>query len=194
MTYDEYKDNTERSELSAQRAVFDEYYAYVCTIVRSRLICCGSRQDVEECVSDAFAEIYIYLDGHEDHDGDITGIISVIAKRKAIDYYNRTKGRAYDTDELSETEADESDIEADLEHKEQRRQLLFMIEQLGKPDSTIIIQKYFFGYKSGEIARSVGMSAAAVRMRCSRALKRLKKMLEKSEQGGNGHENEQSFV
>ena len=189
MTYEEYIKDT----VSAQRAVFDEYYAYVFTVVRSRLICCAGSEDVEECVSDAFAEIYIYLDEHTYYEGDLRGIITVIAKRKAIDYYYKLNGKKHDTEELSETETADDDIQQNYEQKEQRRKLLSLIEQLGEPDSTIIIRKYFFGYNSKEISSSVGMNAAAVRVRCSRALKRLKKMLTQSEQGGNGYEKQSSL-
>ena len=56
--------------------------------------------------------------------------------------------------------------------------MLEKTDELGEPDSTIIIQKYFFGRSSKEIARIVGMSPAAVRVRLSRALKRLRRALE----------------
>ena len=194
MTYDEYTKKVLASVVSARRAVFDEYCAYVYTVVRSRLISCARNEDVEECVSDVFAEIYIYLDKHPDHSGELTGIVSVIARRKAIDYYYRSNGKAFGTEELSETQTDGTNIESDYEQKEQRRRLLAAIEELGQPDSTIIIQKYFFGYKSGEIAKSVGLNSAAVRMRCSRALKKLRKMLTDSETGGSGYEKKQEYI
>ena len=184
MTHEEYR----KDMASAAEAIFNEYYAYIYTVVRSRLICCASKEDLEECISDIFADIYIYLDEHKDNDGDLTGIISVIAKRKAIYYYYKLTRKPFSTEELSPEETADDDIEEDYEQKEQRRKLLSVIKQLGEPDSTIIIQKYFFGCKSGEIAKSVGLSSAAVRMRCSRTLKRLKKMLTESEKGGNGHE------
>ena len=185
MTHEEYrKDMTYAAEV-----IFNEYYAYIYTVVRSRLICCASKEDIEECISDIFADIYIYLDEHKDNSGDLTGIISVIAKRKAIYYYYKLTRRPLNTEELSPEETADDDIEQNYEQKEQRRKLISLIKQLGEPDSTIIIQKYFFGYKSGETAKLLGLSSVAVRVRCSRALKRLKKMLTNSEQGGGIYEN-----
>ena len=55
--------------------------------------------------------------------------------------------------------------------------LLRLIESLGEPDSDIIIQKYYYNMNSNEIASKHSMSPEAVRMRCSRALKKLKELL-----------------
>ena len=182
MTYDEYKSLTENTQFSGQKAVFDEYFPYVYTVVRSKLVCCGAHEDVEECVSDIFADIYAYLDSNAEYKGDLKGIISVIAKRKAVNYYQRLNPHKDFTEELTDNCElySHEKLEADYEKKEQRRFLLEAIEKLGMPDSEILIRKYFFGYKSKEISQILGLSPTAVRMRSSRALKRLKKMLENS--------------
>ena len=69
-------------------------------------------------------------------------------------------------------------VEKAAENSETLQLVLVKIDELEEPDSTIIIQKYFFGRSSAEIARIVGLSPAAVRMRLSRALKRLRAELE----------------
>ncbi|MBQ6632853.1 MAG: sigma-70 family RNA polymerase sigma factor [Ruminococcus sp.] len=53
------------------------------------------------------------------------------------------------------------------------------INELGEPDSTIVTQRYYYDRTSAEIAKELGMRPSAVRMRSARALKRLKKALEK---------------
>ena len=55
-----------------------------------------------------------------------------------------------------------------------------MIDSLGEPDSVIIMQKYYFGRSSKEISEIVSLSPAAVRVRCGRAVKRLRKTAEQS--------------
>ena len=57
------------------------------------------------------------------------------------------------------------------------RILMNKINELGEPDSTIILQKYYFDRSSGEIAELLSMKASAVRMRAARALEKLKKSL-----------------
>jgi RNA polymerase sigma-70 factor (ECF subfamily) len=61
--------------------------------------------------------------------------------------------------------------------------LLNAVKSLGQPDSTIIIQKYYYNKSSGEIAGAVSMKPAAVRQRISRALKRLNEILAAAGEG-----------
>ena len=70
------------------------------------------------------------------------------------------------------------DLEADDEKRELKEKLLAEIQDLGEPDSTILVQKYYFGRKMGDIAKAVGLSTHAAQVRCGRALKRLRKELE----------------
>ena len=51
-----------RSEDLAYRALFDEYGDYVYTIVYNKLHRSGSREDIEECVSDVFAKVFFSYD------------------------------------------------------------------------------------------------------------------------------------
>ncbi|MBQ1375556.1 MAG: sigma-70 family RNA polymerase sigma factor, partial [Clostridia bacterium] len=58
------------------------------------------------------------------------------------------------------------------------RQILYdKVGELGESDSTIIIQKYFYGRSSKEIAKIVELSSDNVRARCSRAVKKLRELL-----------------
>lgn len=181
MTGTEYSSLRRDSDETAHRGLFDEYYAYVYTVVWGRL--CGfSREDAEECVSDVFAELFCTLDCGHAHNGELSGLVATVAKRRAIDRYRSLAARkrrapvSLDDADFDEVRADGS-IEEDVERAEQRRQLIACVEALGEPDSTIIVQKYYFGRSSREIARMLAMKPSAVRMRCSRALAHLKAAL-----------------
>ena len=78
--------------------------------------------------------------------------------------------------DMSELASDMS-VEAHAERSELRRLLLSKIEELGEPDSTILIQKYYYNRKSDEIAKSVSMTASSVRSRCTRAMGKLRAKL-----------------
>jgi RNA polymerase sigma-70 factor (ECF subfamily) len=60
---------------------------------------------------------------------------------------------------------------------ETRSILISKINELGEPDSTIILQKYYYDRSSSEIAEQLSMKASAVRMRAARALDKLKTTL-----------------
>ena len=63
------------------------------------------------------------------------------------------------------------------EKAETCRALLDAVKALGEPDSSIIMQKYYYGRNSADIADKVGMKPEAVRKRLSRAMDKLKKIL-----------------
>jgi RNA polymerase sigma-70 factor (ECF subfamily) len=181
MTQKEYRKAAALSEENAQRSLFDEYFNYVYTIVFSRLRSCASREDIEECVGDVFADVYMQFDERKAFNGDPTGFVGTVARRKAADMYKRlTKKRqgmvSIDDEEAAEIEAPE-DTEDTVEKKELRSSLIKCVEQLGEPDSTIILQKFFFMRSSAEISKLVSMTPEAVRVRCSRALKKLRETL-----------------
>jgi RNA polymerase sigma-70 factor (ECF subfamily) len=69
------------------------------------------------------------------------------------------------------------DLDERIDRSELRRVLLNKIDELGEPDSTILIQKFYYNRSSIEIARNVSMTAVAVRARCSRALDKLRAKL-----------------
>ena len=186
MTGSEYAKQIGKSPGSARRALFDEYYKYVCTIVCSKLSSAASREDIEECVSDIFAEVFFCLDEKSGYSGDLKGLISTIAKRRAIDRFrglaaNKLSFLSIEGDELYDIR-DDYDLETQAENEQQCALLLDKINELGEPDSTIIIQRYYFGRSSREIAESLSMKPSAVRMRCARALKRLRSVLAEFEE------------
>ena len=71
----------------------------------------------------------------------------------------------------------EENVEEDSDRKETAHAVLDAVKALGEPDSTLIIQKYYYNRSSDDIAEMLGMKPAAVRKRVSRAVKKLREML-----------------
>ena len=61
-----------------------------------------------------------------------------------------------------------------------RSVLLGKIRDLGEPDSTIILMKYYYGRSAKDIAGAVSLTPENVRVRSGRALKKLRGILEKA--------------
>lgn len=178
MTDKDYRKAYEVSEYAAQKMLFDEYINYVYAIVFSMLRSVAAREDIDECVSDTFADIYSGYNSNNRFDGDLKGFIATVARRNAANYYNRlsSKNRESSIDELNETDC-RSDVPRESEKAELRRILIQKTLELGEPDSTIVFQKFFCGRNSKEIAKMLSMNPATVRMRCTRAIRRLKALL-----------------
>lgn len=163
------------------RAVFDKYCNYVYTIAFSILISCGSREDVEECVSDVFMKIYKLLDEDTDFTDNFKAFIGTVARNTAIDSFRKISLRisrtAYVDENTINELRDDNDITENTERREQSDIILGKIKELGDPDSTIIIQQYYYNRTAKEIAKSISMSAAAVQKRSSRAKQKLRILL-----------------
>lgn len=178
MTDKDYRNELEKSEYNAQKMLFDEYINYVYAIVFSLLRGVAAREDIDECVSDTFSDIFSGYDKNSAFDGEMKGYIAIIARRYAADYYKRlsSKGITSPIEELIDA-PDTTDLSTEFEKSDIRRILVQKTIELGEPDSTIVFQKYFCGRNSKEIARIVSLKPSAVRMRCTRAIKKLKELL-----------------
>lgn len=182
MTGTEYRNLYSKSPDDACSALFECYCDYIYAIVYNKLRSTASRADIEECVSDIFADIFFGLNkSGEDYDGELKGYVGTVAKRRAINaYYSISARNGHQTDDADtefETLTSGESVETETEDKEMRKVLLNRINELGEPDSLIILQKFYYDRSSAEIATMLSMKASAVRMRAARALKKLKMIL-----------------
>ena len=181
MTGKELADMMQKSSSECHKALVREYGRYVYAIVYNKLRGCGTNEDIEECVSDVFAALFMKCRFDMSSENDIKYLISTIAKRKAIDTFRSLCANA---DHIADTDEDEMNrlvsdfsVEQHSDRSELRRVLLDKIDELGEPDSTILIQKFYYNRNSKEIASSLSMTAVAVRQRCSRAMEKLRERL-----------------
>jgi len=161
--------------------IMDEYAGLVYAVVRGRLV--GNQfvsTDIEDCVAETFSEFYISLDSFDPKRSSIRSYLCVLARNNAIDLLRR---RAKDSMTLS-IDADDSfiqveddfDIESELTERELVREIFCAIKDLGEPDASIIIRKYYFGESSAKISSALNMTVSNVDTRAHRALNKLKKL------------------
>ena len=181
MTGTDYSELYRKSPDKAYDTLFGEYCDYVYAIVYNKLRSIGSREDIEECVSDIFADIFFGYDKESSYGGDMKGYVGTVAKRRAINAFHslaaRSSRMSEDSEDAFTNMSADTNIEADSDKAETRDILMRKISELGEPDSTIIRQKYYYDRSSGEIAKMLSMKASAVRMRAARALDKLKAAL-----------------
>ncbi|MBQ8078883.1 MAG: sigma-70 family RNA polymerase sigma factor [Oscillospiraceae bacterium] len=157
-------------------ALYDTYanymYAIIFRILRDR----GSREDAEDCLVETLLEIIRHIGCIEPD--SLRAYIGQASRNRALNYSAALGRRARGAVPLEDApEPSETHVEEDVEQKALQSRLLREIEALGEPDSTILIQKYYYDRKMPEIARMVGLTANAAQVRCHRALKRLRETL-----------------
>lgn len=161
--------------------IMDEYLGFVYSIVYGKLSAVSNRQDIEECVSDVFYEVFKTRNYIDLDKGTVKTYLAVLAKRRAIDIFRKLVGDA-DNVHLNEYDhewiASDTDIEKSVIATEKSDLLIKEIKALGEPDSQIIIRKYYFGQTSRTISKSLGIKENTVNKKVGRALEKLKKTLE----------------
>jgi len=151
--------------------IIDKYYSLVYAVVKSKLYNYAS--DSEEVANDVFFEIYNKRESINLQGNTLKNFVCIIAARRAVDRYRKLCKQQ--SDELTEDIYEESDIADGII----ARQLLEEIKSLGKPDSELILRKYYLSQSNKEIARDMNMLANTVSKRITRAEEKLQKILER---------------
>ncbi len=181
MTDQEFREHMKRSPEECLKAIFNEYCNYVYIIAATKLKSCGTTEDIEECVSDVFTEVFKKTDNLGEREGDLKGFIGVIARRRAIDMYRKLSVKALKTisaDDEGIMELSSGENIAESAEMSERNSIIFdKIKELGEPDTSIIVKQYYYNMTVPEIGRALSMTAAAVQKRSIRAREKLKQML-----------------
>ena len=165
-----------REDAAQQRLLYDRYFHYVYAIIFRVIRDCGTAEDAEDLLIETFADVMPRL---QEIDADhLKAYIGQTARNKALNFcrsQNRHRANTVPLEEAAEPAI--SHVEETHERKELQEKLLSEIRSLGEPDTTIILQMYWFGARSPQIAKGLGITPSAVRKRANRALGKLRTML-----------------
>ena len=152
--------------------IMDQYMAFVYTIVYGKLSGLCKKQDIEECASDVFFEVYRTRGMIDLEKGSLKAYLAVLAKRRAIDSFRKLRNNAKDIS-LDAFDHDWIACEDYVTDNETGDILVREIKALGEPDSQIITRRYYYGQSAKAIARALGLKENTVNKRASRALAKL---------------------
>ena len=161
------------------KMMMDNYMALIYTIIFNKLSGMYSKEDIEECVSDVFFEVFHYKDRIDLERGTIKAFLAIIAKRKAIDMYRKNKRNTHiPIDDLSQDLCSiEDNVANSILIEESNLVLINAIKSLGDPDSEIIIRKYYLYQSSKDISKDIGLKVNTIDKKVSRCMQKLKKVL-----------------
>ena len=173
-----------KSENEGIRKLIDSYSNYIYTIITEKLRGLASENDKEECAADIIFETLKVCREQNFEIESYKAVISVIAKRKAIDLFRKLQYKDEHSeylDEISTEPSEKETPESAAVTKHERDFLWNEVLKLGKPDSDILIFQFFYSRTAAEIAAILKTTVAAVNKRSQRARKKLKKILEAKE-------------
>lgn len=175
MTDKELLKKLKKDKASGLSVVIDLYSGLLYKLASAIILPVGTKEDVEECLSDSFYAFYEQLESIDLKKASIRSFLAVITRRKAIDFYRRLSRKSdCCLEAVDEAQVAEKDFTLSLER---RRLILSALKELGEPDTTIVTRKYLFNETAAEIADSLQMSQEAVQKRLERARDKLKLML-----------------
>ena len=176
----EHENRQSRSDAQQEnfRNLFHQYSGYVYAIIWYRIRGIGTREDAEEAVSDVFAKVFRSC-GQIEAD-KLQAYLRTAANHAATDILRRLRRTPeFVSDEETDWQepAAPEHIAEDYEEAEQRKLILDCINALGKPDSDIVLMRYYYKNSFAEIGKALHMQPFTARKRLSRAKKRLKQLL-----------------
>lgn len=140
-------------------------------------------QDVEECVSDTYHQVWRRIPPTVPK--FLGAYVCRIARNLCLDRYDRnTAGKRnsyYDValEELEETIPSLSTVESEYDAKELTGYLNTFLETLSREDRYLFLRRYWHGDPVGKIAKQMGITPHNATVRLSRLRKKLQQNLQK---------------
>lgn len=148
-------------DADAMNAVINKYARLLWPIADAVLKNAGNRQDVEECVADAFIYLWEHPEKFDPRRGTLKSFLCIVVRSRAIDRYRELSRRS--TLPLEEAVlAQTFGMQEELLREETRRELLAAVNSLGEPGREILVRRYYYDQKPREIARALGMTVKQV--------------------------------
>ena len=171
-----------RDPSAGMEQLMNQYAGLVYAVVRGRLTeSFGVSSDIDDCVADVFSQFFTELSKYDPSISSIKSYLCAMARYRATDIYRKRERQrgdiSLDDEDCIIQIADDTDLDEDM----LRLQVLSAVKELGEPDSSIIIRKYYLGESSKDIAHALNMSVSNVDTRTHRALNKLRKLFGGSE-------------
>ena len=158
------------------RAWYEAYGPLVYRYIRFHV---NSADTAEDLTADTFLKALRFLDHFDPRKGSVRAWIFRIADNTLRDHHRRSRTQPQvSLSDLRDLAADAPSPEEHLLWKEQVARLLKAVAQVSRRDRELVSLRYGSGFQSSAIAEILGMSESAVRKGLSRALRRLRCVLE----------------
>lgn len=156
--------------------IIDRYSKLLWPIAAAVLKNVGSEQDVEECVADAFIDLWENPDRYDPQRGTLKSWLCMVARCKAIDRYRElSKHTAVPLE--SAMMAGRMGMQDALLQKETKRELTAAINALASVERDILIRRYYYEQKPREIAKALDLPLKQVENHLYRSKQKLRKSI-----------------
>ena len=171
--------NIQSGSTEAFKLLIKKYTRYLASVVSSIGREHFSKQDIEEIIADCFVSFWRISPDFELKTDSLKHYLAATARNISINTLKARKVELLPLDE--DLLSDGNDIEDSYIKKEAENNIRECVYSLDEPDKSIFILRYFYFYKTKEIAQRLNMNQKSVESRLRRGLEKLKLKLSKGE-------------
>lgn len=159
-------------EITAER-LYKDYKNKVFGYIFNRI---HNHAEAEDLTSDVFAKIIAHIDSYDPNKASSSTWIFVITRNTLIEYFRKQRI----TENIDELEIPVNDEPIDkIVMMEQQELVAKALMELPEKMKDIVVARYYYGFRFSKIGEMMGMSEANARVTHSRALAKLKEIIEK---------------
>jgi RNA polymerase sigma-70 factor (ECF subfamily) len=166
-----------RRDPAGLEQIMEKYGAHVLGLATRILQGICEKEDIEECVSDAFIACWHRIGEYDPSKGSLKTWLLILTKYKALDYRRKMTRNTSPNSEVVEHVANYLDTEQIVLRKEEKEELQQLIELLEPLDRAVFYKRYFYYESLETIAQSLGLSRKAVESRLGRSRKWLREKM-----------------
>jgi len=154
------------------------YNKLLWAIVGSILGSVGTAQDIEECISDVYIQIWKNPMAFNRQKGSFKTFLAVIARSRALNAYKKlAKSKTVELDEEITTHG--NDLTDYIAEQEAYAEIYAAIATLKEPNKEILVRRYFLEQKPAQIAEHISIPVKEVENRLYQSKTKLRKILGK---------------
>ena len=153
-----------------------KYSKLLWPIVSAVLKNVGTEQDVEECVADVFIDLWENPDKYDARRGTLKTWLCMVARCKAIDRY-RVLSKCCTVPLEGAMMAGRMGMQDALLQEETKRELVAAVNALADVEKDILIRRYYYEQKPGEIAKALNLPLKQVKNHLYRSKQKLRKAI-----------------
>lgn len=154
--------------------IYSKYSGLVYKVVYDILNGTATKEDIEECVSDIFIEVWNNAVKYNENITSFKNWIVAVSKYKAIDYFRKLR-RKYETVELEEDVIISSEnIESKIIQDNNIKTVYQIIDNMSDVDKKIFIKRYFLDESIINISSHLKLPRSVIDNRLSRGRRIIK--------------------
>jgi len=165
----------QQKDSAAMNRIINKYARLLWPIADAILKNAGSEQDVEECVADAFIQLWEHPEKVDTGRGCLKSYLCILVRSRAIDRY-RTLTR-HVTVSLEDVVLSEEFGVPEYLRRQAIQELRTALNTLEEPAREILLRRYYYEQKPREIARALDLPVKQVDNILYRAKRQLRTIL-----------------